>query len=135
MIFRHIFGYMLASTSVKAIPAKIAPLPCDNHIFEVPSHGKMNKKHIKKDVEFAMIGASNAAVTGNATTAREMASADQLIADGVTTAGGSAALTEAKITANHQAVFEAGGDPSILFVNSADYLIVSGFTGASGRSR
>lgn len=92
-------------------------------------------KHIKKDVEFAMIGASNAAVTGNATTAREMASCDQLIASGVTTAGGSAALTEAMITANHQALFEAGGDPSILMVKPADSLIISSMTGAAGRSR
>jgi hypothetical protein len=92
-------------------------------------------KEIKKDVEYAFVGASNATVVGNATTAREMASADQLIASGVTTAGGSAALTEAKILANGQALYAAGGDASVLMVKPADSLIISGFTGASGRTR
>lgn len=92
-------------------------------------------KEIKKDVEFAMVGASNAGTAGNATTAREMDSADQLIDSSVTTAGGTAALTEAMITACHQDLYNAGGDPSILMVKPADSLIVSGFTGAAGRSR
>jgi hypothetical protein len=92
-------------------------------------------KEIKKDVEFAMVGASNAGTAGNATTAREMDSADQLIDASVTTAGGTAALTEAMITACHQDLYNAGGDPSILMVKPADSLIVSGFTGAAGRSR
>jgi hypothetical protein len=92
-------------------------------------------KEIKKDCEFAMVGASNAGTAGNATTAREMDSADQLIDASVTTAGGTAALTEAMITACHQDLYNAGGDPSILMVKPADSLIVSGFTGAAGRSR
>ena len=92
-------------------------------------------KEIKKDVEFAFVGASNAGTAGNATTAREMDSADQLIDASVTTAGGTAALTEAMITACHQALYNAGGDPSVLMVKPADSLIIAGFTGAAGRSR
>ena len=98
-------------------------------------------KAIKRDLEFAYVGASNAAVTGNNTsggTAREMASADQLI-DSTTTkdAGSNAtdALTEAKLLELGQAVFEAGGDPSVFMIKPADAQIVAGFTGSSGRNR
>jgi len=92
-------------------------------------------KEIKKDVEFAFVGASNATVAGNATTAREMDSADQLIGSGNTTAGGSSALTEAMIVATGQAVYNNGGDATILMVKPADSLIIAGFTGAAGRTR
>lgn len=92
-------------------------------------------KEIKKDVEFAFVGSSNAGNAGNATTAREMDSADQLIGAGNTTAGGTAALTEAMITTTGQNVYNNGGDASILMVKPADSLIISAFTGAAGRSR
>lgn len=92
-------------------------------------------KEIKKDVEFAFVGSSNAGVVGDATTAREMDSADQLIGAGNTTAGGTAALTEAMITTTGQNVYNNGGDATILMVKPADSLIISAFTGAAGRTR
>lgn len=92
-------------------------------------------KEIKKDVEFAFVGSSNAGNVGNATTAREMDSADQLIGAGNTTAGGTAALTEAMITTTGQNVYNNGGDATILMVKPADSLIIAGFTGAAGRTR
>lgn len=95
-------------------------------------------KEIKRDLEFAFCGASNAAVTGDATTAREMASADQLIhADVTKDAGANAtdALTEAKLNELGQAVYEEGGEPSVFMIKPADSLIVAGFTGSSGRNR
>jgi len=92
-------------------------------------------KEIKKDVEFAFVGSSNAGNAGNATTAREMDSADQLIGAANTTAGGTAALTEAMITTTGQNVYNNGGDASILMVKPADSLIISAFTGAAGRTR
>lgn len=95
-------------------------------------------KEIKRDVEFAYVGASNAAVTGNASTAREMASADQLIDSSVTVDAGSNAtdaLTEAKLNTLGQAVYEAGGTPDTFMIKPADSLIVAGFTGSSGRNR
>ena len=92
-------------------------------------------KEIKKDVEFAFVGSSNAGNAGNATTAREMDSADQLIGAGNTTAGGTAALTEAMITTTGQNVYNNGGAATILMVKPADSLIISAFTGAAGRSR
>ena len=95
-------------------------------------------KEIKRDVERAFVGVDNAAVTGDASTAREMASVTQQIASGNSIDAGSNAtdaLTEAKILECHQAVFEAGGDPTVLMVKPADATIVSGFTAASGRQR
>ena len=95
-------------------------------------------KEIKKDVEYAFVGASNATVVGNATTAREMASADQLIDSSVTVDAGSGStdpMTEAKLLDVMEAVYGAGGEPSVMMVKPADSLIIAGFTGASGRSR
>ena len=95
-------------------------------------------KEIKRDVERAYVGVDNAAVTGDASTAREMASVTQQIASGNSIDAGSNAtdpLTEAKILECHQAVFEAGGDPTVLMVKPADATIVSAFTAASGRQR
>ena len=92
-------------------------------------------KEIKKDVEFAFVGSSNVGNAGNASTAREMDSADQLIGAANTTAGGTAALTEAMITTTGQNVYNNGGDATILMVKPADSLIISAFTGAAGRSR
>lgn len=77
-------------------------------------------------------------MTGNASTAREMASVTQMIASGNKIDAGSNStdpLTEAKILTCHQTVFEAGGDPTMLMVKPADATIVSNFTAASGRNR
>jgi len=92
-------------------------------------------KEIKRDLEYAYVGASNAGVTGNASTAREMDSADQLIDAATTTAGGTAALTETMLLDTGEAVFNAGGDASVFMIKPADAQIVAGFTGASGRYR
>jgi hypothetical protein len=94
-------------------------------------------KEIKRDLEFAFVGASNTAVTGNASgpVAREMASADKLIDAATTIAGGSNSLTEAELLSAGQATFNAGGDPSVFMIKPADAQIVAGFTGASGRYR
>lgn len=98
-------------------------------------------KELKKDVEFAYVGASNAAVAGNMTgagTAREMASADQLIDSSVTVDAGANPtdpLTEAKLNELGQAVYEEGGNPDILMIKPADSLIVAGFASSSGRNR
>lgn len=95
-------------------------------------------KSLKKDIEFAYVGQDNAGVTGSESVAREMDSASQLIASGVTTdAGANAtdALTESVINTTHQAVYEAGGEPSIFMIKPADATVVAGFTGASGRQR
>jgi len=96
-------------------------------------------KEIKRDLEFAYVGQDNAAVTGNdSNTAREMDSATQLIHSSVSVDAGSNstdAMTEAKLLDVHQALYAAGGDPSILMIKPADSEIVAGFTGSAGRTR
>lgn len=95
-------------------------------------------KEIKRDLEFAYVGASNAAVAGNAggsPAAREMASADQLIDAATTEAGGTAALTEAMLLSLGQKCFNQGGDPSVFMISPDKAQIIAGFTGASGRYR
>ena len=95
-------------------------------------------KEIKRDVERSYVGIDNAAVAGNSSTARELASVTQQIASGNTKDAGSNstdALTEAKILETHQAVYTAGGDPSLFMIKPADSTIVAGFTAASGRNR
>ena len=95
-------------------------------------------KELKRDIERAMVGIDNAAVAGNSSTAREMASVTKQIAAGNTVDAGSNAtdpLTEAKILETHQAVYTAGGDPTQLMIKPADSTIVAGFTAASGRNR
>ena len=85
-----------------------------------------------------MVGIDNAAVAGNSSTAREMASVTQQIASGNTKDAGSNStdpLTESKILETHQAVYTAGGDPTQLMIKPADSTIVAGFTAASGRNR
>ena len=85
-----------------------------------------------------MVGVDNAKVTGDSSTAREMASATQMIASGnLIDAGSNAtdALTEAKLLDCHEAVYNAGGDPSMLMIKPSDSEIVAGFTGSSGRTR
>ena len=92
----------------------------------------------KRDVERAYVGVDNAAVTGSASVAREMASATQQIASGNAIDAGSNAtdaLTEAKLLDAHEACYNAGGDPSLLMIKPADSEIVAGFTGSSGRTR
>ncbi len=92
-------------------------------------------KELKRDIEFAYVGQANAGVTGNASTAREMDSASNLIHSGNTIAGGSAAITEAKILDAHEAAYTAGGEPTLLMIKPSDSEIIAGFTGASGRNR
>lgn len=80
----------------------------------------------------------NAAVTGNSSTARETASATQQIASGNTVDQGSNAtdaMTEAKLLDVHQAVYNAGGDPTLLMIKPADAEIIASMTGSSGRQR
>jgi len=94
-------------------------------------------KQIKRDLEYAYVGASNAQVTGNATgpVAREMDSADQLIDSATTEAGGSAALTETMLLNLGQKCFNEGADPSVFMIKPADAIIVSNFTASAGRNR
>ena len=92
-------------------------------------------EEVKRDLENALVGVNQAAVVGSAGVARQMASVPNQIAAGTTIAGGSAALTEAKVLSMHQAVYNAGADISVLMVKPADSVIVANFATATGRLR
>ena len=83
-------------------------------------------REIKRNIEFAMVGVTNVAVPGDLTTAREMASADQLItptkALAITTN-----LVESDVLTVQQEVYEAGGDPNWLLVTPATSAVVANF--------
>lgn len=101
-------------------------------------------EEVNRDLEHAFVGLDQAAVTGNSTTARRMASAIYQISasttvttDSSTSTTGSQAgpLTEANVLSLHQTLYNEGADPSILMVKPADARLVAAFTGASGRNR
>jgi len=93
-------------------------------------------KEIKRDVERAMVGVAQAAVTGSTSAARKMASATAQISAS-TDAGSNSTdpLTEAKLLVAGQAAYTAGSEPSVLMVKPADSTIIAGFAAASGRNR
>ena len=93
-------------------------------------------KAIKLDVEKAMIGVDQAAVTGSASAARKMASVSQQISTTVDAGSNSTdALTEAKLLELHQDCYENGSDVSVLMIKPADATIISNFATASSRER
>ncbi len=99
-------------------------------------------EEVKRDLENAMVGLDNDKVAGDATTAREMASALFMIASGnaivtdsdgtTTTANVEGPLTEANVLTLHSTLYTAGADPSILMIKPADATIVANFAASSG---
>lgn len=93
-------------------------------------------KEMKRDIEFAMVGANQAGTAGNGTTARELTSAQNQISAATTnTNGTNRAFTETILLDVMQKVFTAGGMPNQLQVTPSHSLIVAGFAAASGRTR
>jgi len=93
-------------------------------------------KAIKRDLEFAYVGAAQAAVAGNATTARKMTSLINQISTAVDSGSNSTdPLSEAKLLVAGQTAFNAGSDPSVLMIKPADSLLTAAFAAASGRNR
>jgi hypothetical protein len=93
-------------------------------------------KEMKRDIEFAMVGAGQAGTAGNGTTARQLTSAQNQIGVATTnTNGTNRAFTETILLDVMQKVFIAGGNPNQLQVTPAHSLIVAGFAAASGRTR
>lgn len=98
-------------------------------------------EEVKRDLEYAMVGIDNDKVAGDATTAREMASAlfmidstAQVITDSdasATTANVAGPLTEANVLALHLALYNNGADPDTLMVKPADAQVVAGFAAVS----
>lgn len=93
-------------------------------------------KEIKRDAEYAMVGVDQAAVSGDGSTARKMASAINQISTGVD-AGANAtdALTEAVLLTAGQTAYNNGSDVDTLMIKPGDAQIVAGFSASSGRNR
>ena len=93
-------------------------------------------KELKRDIEYAMVGANQTGTAGDGTTARELTSAQKQIAAATTnTNGTNRAFSETILLDVMQKVFTAGGMPNQLQVTPSHSLIVAGFAAASGRSR
>lgn len=93
-------------------------------------------KEMKRDIEYAMVGANQTGAAGDGSTARELKSAQKQIAASTTnTAGSNRTFTEALLLDVMQKVFTAGGNPNQLQVTPSHSLIVAGFAAASGRFR
>jgi len=89
-------------------------------------------KEIKKDLEFAYVGTSNAAVSGSSSVAREMASATEMITTDTVVTG---ALTEAALLDLAEDCYNNGSDPSLFMIKPADSLVTAGFAASAGRNR
>jgi len=93
-------------------------------------------KEMKRDIEAAMVGRDQAAVTGSTATAAKMASVINQIDSSVTVAtAAGGVLTEAAILDAHEACFAEGADPSILMTAPSHAQTIAGFATASGRQR
>ena len=90
-------------------------------------------KSIKRDAEFALVGADQAAVGGSSSVARQMASAINQIS--TVEAGGTAALTEAMLLSAGQTAYNNGSDVDTFMIKPADAQIVAGFSASAGRNR
>ena len=91
---------------------------------------------LKRDIEAALVGRDQAAVTGSSSVAAKMASVINQVDSGVTVAtAAGGVLTEVAILDAHEACYAEGADPSILMTNPAHAQSIAGFATASGRNR
>jgi hypothetical protein len=108
----------------------------------------LRSAEIKRDLENALVGVNQAAVTGSDGVARSMASALNMIDttgvfnydtgatnQGLGLSGGTAgAITEAGVLSVSQQLYTAGADPDTLLIKPGDSLTISAFQ-ANGRTR
>jgi hypothetical protein len=93
---------------------------------------------LKRDLEFAYVGIGvNAAVTGDSTTAREMASAFSMIDSTMRTftGGTSTPVDEADVLTMLQACYNEGSDPDVLMVTPTNSLEIADFAVGSSKTR
>lgn len=96
----------------------------------------MKGKELRRDIEHAFVGAGQAGTAGNATTARQLTSAqNQIDASTTNTAGSNRTFTEALLLGTLQSVYEAGGDPNQIQVTPSHSVLVANFAASSGRNR
>lgn len=90
---------------------------------------------LKRDLETILFGTSQAAVTGDSSTARKMANALPLIASANKIAAGSTALSETHFMNAAVAAYNSGAEPSVLMVKPTDSTLIAAFSSATGRLR
>jgi hypothetical protein len=93
---------------------------------------------LKRDLEYAYVGiGTNAAVAGNSSTAREMASAFSLIDSTMRTftGGTSTPVDEADVLTMLQACYTEGSDPDTLMVTPTNSLEIADFAVGSSKER
>ena len=96
----------------------------------------MKGKEMRRDIEHAFVGAGQTGTAGNATTARQLTSAqNQINAATTNTAGSNRAFSEALLLGTLQSVYEAGGDPNQIQVTPSHSVLVANFAASSGRNR
>lgn len=94
---------------------------------------------VKRDFEYALVGSQQTAVTGNATTARQLAGYQAQIDTGtdntIFTGAGPAPLDETHMLNALQGCYTEGAEPDTVSVTPANSLLVAAFAKASGRYR
>ncbi len=94
-------------------------------------------KELKRDMETSLL-ADNAAVAGNASTARETKGAAAFITTNVTDAGTSgshAAVVEADITAVAESTWNAGGEPSTILLGATNKKLITAMSGRASSTQ
>lgn len=106
---------------------------------------------LRTDMEYAICGINNAKVAGNSTTARELASMESWITTNTSAGSGGAdptgdgtdartdgtqrVFTEDLLKTVCQAIYTAGGKPTVLSVGAFNKRVVSSFTGNATRTQ
>ena len=94
-------------------------------------------KELKRDMETSLL-ATNAAVAGDASTARETRGAATFITTNVTDAGTTgthAAIVEADVTAVAESTWNAGGNPSTILLGATNKKLITAMTGRASATR
>lgn len=100
---------------------------------------QLSKKsaELKRDLEYALVGSKQTAVTGDSVTARQFAGMQAQIDAGnlVKTGGASTAISETNLLTALQTLYTNGVEADILMVTPTDALTVANFAASSGRTR
>ncbi len=94
-------------------------------------------KEIKRDMETSLL-ADNAAVAGDASTARETRGAANFITSNVIDAGTSgahAAMVEADVTAAAESAWNAGGEPSTILLGATNKKLITAMAGRADQTQ
>ncbi len=92
-------------------------------------------REVRRDIEYAFVGANQDKAAGDASTARTLGGAQSLIDVVDDNSGTPRDFDESQVLAVHQALYEAGGEPNVLMVPPVHAISVANFAYSSGRAR